>query len=350
MCIRKRKSNWIKDKISAAYKLLADERFADLMHIINELESSKREAGSFFTFKVEGFYDSRIEKAEYYFALGSFLSAFPERNKDALEAFCLYNVNQLQKKDGQEHKDAKHFYSFRRANEYSFADLADNTITLVSPKLMNDPQDTLMYPWLKARAKVVADKMKGMNLSQNYLATLENSSRMFNESQEFYKIRSFCFWEKTDKQPPYENVLMWSHYAESHTGFCVVYELSPQMRFNQTQSSYITLERMTYKSGKVDLMKENNFQGKDALVAKSSEWEYEHEFRFLMYDPSIKDKYYPLKLDSNSSIYAIIFGLKSTDSTRSIIRSILKDRKVKYFEIQEDLTDIYKLKCVPLTD
>lgn len=345
MCRR----NWIEETINNAYGFLEKGNVDAVSEIISVLSENKQDEGDSYRYIIDGRHKSSICKADYFFAIGSLLSAFPDKENEALEAFCMYNYYQIQKKKGARIKGTNSYYSFRKANEYSYADLASNTITLVSPKLMNDPLDTLMFPWLKAREQNCERMLQQGDFSDEFKKIARRTGRLFIKAHDFYKIRSFCIWEKGAKEPPFQNTLMWSHYADSHKGFCVVYKLSPEMRFNKENSAYYTLSPMNYHRKPIDLIKETEFDGKAALLTKSKAWEYENEYRLLMYDPSKKEDYFSMSLDPGSYVDAIIFGMKCSDSTRNIIRSILKGREVKYYEMREDLSNIYSLKIYRLT-
>lgn len=338
-----RGSDWINVMLEKARNFLEVGDLNSLSEILSTLDEKKIDECDKYTYDIEGYPQSSIDKSVYYFERGCLLSAYPEREKEALESFCLHNCHQLQKLDGVELKGEKSYCSFRRANEYSYADLANDTITLVSPKLMNDPFDTLMYSWLESKTRDSEKLISKGEISENYKRILKNMDRLFSESQNFYKIRSFCAWKEDDKEPPFQNTLMWSHYADSHRGFCVVYKLSSGMRYRNDGSSYLFLSQMNYEDSPVGLSKEKEFDGETAFFTKSSDWDYEKEFRLLMYDPSKTEDYYSLKLDQGSYVYAIIFGLKCSESTRSIIRSILKGKEVLYYEMKEDFGDIYRL-------
>ena len=97
-------------------------------------------------------YDTTLSKADYYYERAMLLSFFPNEENEALEAFCYSTRYQVKLDNASSHKTTnKQYYSFRRPNDYSYSDLTNNAITLVSPKRMNDPFDTIMYPWLEYR-------------------------------------------------------------------------------------------------------------------------------------------------------------------------------------------------------
>ena len=287
-------------------------------------------------------YGITLPKADYYYERSMLLSFFPNEENDALEAFCYSNRYQVELDNASSHKTInKQYYSFRRPNEYSYSDLTNNAITLVSPKRMNDPFDTLMYPWLEYRRSSCSNLKEGLSAIE--MEAMERANRLFIKSQDHYRIRSFCFWAKTDTKAPFKNPAMWSHYAQEHRGFCVIYSLSENMSLHSGDKDYRIMEKMDYRDS-VSLDK--LLDGKVALLTKSEDWKTENEFRLLMYDPSIKDEYYQLPLDSNSYVSGIIFGLKCEESTKSIVRNLLAGHSVSYYQMEIDYEDVYSMKCI----
>lgn len=291
-------------------------------------------------------YDITLSKADYYYERAMLLSFFPNEENEALEAFCYSNRYQVKLDNASSHKTTnKHYYSFRRPNEYSYSDLANNAITLVAPKWMNDPFDTLMYPWLEYRRSSCINPKEVLSAIE--MEAMERANRLFIKSQDYYRIRSFCFWAKTDTNAPFQNPAMWSHYAQEHKGYCVIYDLSEHMRCYFGDKDYRIMERIDYQDS-VSL--DESFDGRTALLTKSGDWKTENEFRLLMYDPSITDEYYQLSLDSKSYVSGIIFGLRCEESTKSIVRKLLAGKRVSYYQMVVDYENVYSMKCKLIED
>lgn len=291
-------------------------------------------------------YDTTLSKADYYYERAMLLSFMPNHENEALKAFCYSNKYQVKLENASSHITTnKHFYSFRRPNEYSYSDLANNAITLVAPKKMNDPFDTLMYPWLEYRRSSCSNPKEGLSAIE--MEAMERANRLYIKSQDYYRIRSFCFWANTDTNAPFQNSAMWSHYAQEHKGFCVIYSLSENMRWHFGDKDYRIMERIDYQDS-VSLGK--SFDGRTALLTKSEDWKTENEFRLLMYDPSITDEYYQLSLDSNSYVSGIIFGLRCGESTKSTVRKLLAGQRVSYYQMVVDYDNVYSMKCILIED
>ena len=121
------------------------------------------------------------------------------------------------------------------------------------------------------------DPMEGV-----YLTNPSNGNIIRLLRQEKYKTR-ICSLSKD-----YRHTLLWSHYADSHTGCCI--EVSAiNEREEPTTVNYIE------QIPTINEMRE----GKDLLSHKSIVWEYENEVRYFR-----KSSYL------NVRIYRVIFGLK----------------------------------------
>lgn len=84
------------------------------------------------------------------------------------------------------------------------------------------------------------------------------------------KYRIYCL------SPNPENLLMWSHYANSHTGICIEYDLKKSMLFTALKCRYKTNypSLKTYSENTRDLLA--------PLLIKSDVWSYEEEYRLIL--------------------------------------------------------------------
>ena len=64
--------------------------------------------------------------------------------------------------------------------------------------------------------------MIGLKENLKKLCKEQKHIKPYSKSFDYFRIRSFCINE--DKT--IGNVVMWSHYAGEHTGFCIKYKLS----------------------------------------------------------------------------------------------------------------------------
>lgn len=227
-------------------------------------------------------------------------------------------------------------FSFRRFNEYSLSDLINNTIT-VSPSIkMNDPLDSVINLW-GAENKL---------LNQ---CTEKKHVKPYSHSFDYYRIRSFCIGKGNS---PIRNILMWSHYAGEHTGFCVKYKLSQHFICQEENSAYehMYLKKIVYTNERISLSV-HSIDSNLAFATKKKDWKYEDEVRLILYNPNKSVPFYGIKLDKQSEIDSIFFGYRCPESTIHTIKNIFANNGVKcpkFYRIILDEENIYKLQYVKL--
>ena len=133
-----------------------------------------------------------------------------------------------------------------------------------------------------------------------------------------------------------ENILMWSHYAESHKGFCV--EFNPKRLFEICYNyikigDLIVSKKVKYSSTyplinpyKVSASYEEYM---DWLTVKSSVWEYEKEWRLIYSNHPNEQVDFPDEI-----IKAIYFGVYCSDENIKMVIELTKNKKVvpKYYK------------------
>lgn len=123
--------------------------------------------------------------------------------------------------------------------------------------------------------------------------------------------------------------LLWSHYAYSHTGFCIEYDLDIlnkiphqnlivlNVEYNQKTPS---IEFLDVLSNSSDLISQKMFG------YKSQAWHYEEETRI------ITPEYGRIDYDYRA-VKAIYFGLRMDAQDKNLIMESLKGRDIKYYQM-----------------
>ena len=165
----------------------------------------------------------------------------------------------------------------------------------------------------------------------------------------------------------YTNTLMWTHYANNHSGFCIGYEAfySDKLKNNflintEDSNKYFDINHINYLENCVEAKKvvysEKNivfnpfiFEPEpimNSLFCKSKEWEYEREYRVVranmnfLPDEEFRKLHYPQNV-----LKKIIFGFKATQQNIDMIKDIVNDyygNTVLFFKTQYD----YKKKTI----
>ena len=162
-----------------------------------------------------------------------------------------------------------------------------------------------------------------------------------------------CFSKKSDE------ILMWSHYANKHTGFCVEYDFSKCTNW----AALITLFPVIYSKNRPHFPmsifeQSNNFkditvkEGNDSIISlirllliKSDIWRYEEEWRIIGLQNQLIDKHL-LELDIVTKIY---LGANISEKNEKEIVDIAKSKGIpvyRYIMNQEQYTlDCVKCEC-----
>lgn len=113
------------------------------------------------------------------------------------------------------------------------------------------------------------------------------------------------------------NILMWSHYANNHSGICLQFNraIDPQSFLQAVQVDY------TDRYPVIDWMVNSTGENIKSVLSKHAGWSYERESRIII----------PMRANSPltfraEALCAIIFGCKSTSQTVTIVKTILDER------------------------
>jgi hypothetical protein len=251
-------------------------------------------------------------------------------------------------------------FKYGQVKDYTLESLRKHTIHFKCPNDYNDPFD--------CRLKLVIDgtneewKQYGQRLGladdqieeikKKETITIENSGSFIKETQHHALLttRISCFSEVPD------SILMWSHYADSHKGICLLFETTKHdtiqyLVFEKDDLNYANPILPPDHGGILKVRYSDNLpaaynhveydknQLVPFLITKSPDWAYEKEWRLLLPDNALSTnnpRYKPEQLKG------IIFGMNCTKEHKKEIGDILKG-SVKYYEAFA-AKDAYKLE------
>lgn len=273
----------------------------------------------------------KTQISEVYFCAGEIYAKLNEGQK-SLEYYKLYQYYASFLKTEYDGNESLRLFSFRRFNEHTLSDLINNTVTVCSPKCMNDPFDSIFNLW--------ASKENLLNICSD-----DKHAAPYSASFDYFRLRSFC---KGKGNIPVKNVLMWSHYGGDHSGFCVKYRFSKHFISQEENDDYshMYMKTVTYRNDRFRLS-EPSINSNLAFATKKSDWRYEHEVRLIVYNPNIDSYYYSISLDPKSSVESIFFGYRCPDETINTILNVYRnrgtDRPIFYRMVMAE-NDVYRLK------
>ncbi|MBE6302957.1 MAG: DUF2971 domain-containing protein [Bacteroidales bacterium] len=193
------------------------------------------------------------------------------------------------------------------------------------------------------RGELYAPKLKDLNDPFEGSVDLPNAE---SESywvtpllQQSYKVGVYSMSKQKEENFPC-NELLWAHYANSHQGFCIEYDLD---KLDTSITDIIDYRiDVKYQENKPTILPNDSIEEKikKAFSTKSLPWAYENEYRLVFGSSGVKKVAY-------EAIRAIYFGLKMSLTERNAIINGLKHKGVKFYQIERVAKD-YKLSASKL--
>jgi hypothetical protein len=206
---------------------------------------------------------------------------------------------------------------------------------------LNDPCETL----------IISEKFKSITKSAISLFG-KNAEQRLNE---VHKALDKVISRKVEigiysLSTTYDDELLWAHYANSHKGFCIEYDLDLLLETYQMDRVYHFPVSYTKRPPEIkfsDLADKTGISILKKIAGnKSKRWKYEKEHRIII--NSYGDHPY-----NHNALKAIYFGLRMDDSSKLEIMNRLKGRGIKYYQIKqmpdhylferEEVEDIHRL-------
>ncbi|GAA6153887.1 DUF2971 domain-containing protein [Pseudoteredinibacter isoporae] len=222
--------------------------------------------------------------------------------------------------------------------DYDLENLEKSQIYFNDPSNFNDPFDCKysVDREISDRRFICEMKKRGWDVSQLTADQIKQEIEKFKETvlsvensifDKHIHIGVTCLCERWD------SLLLWGHYANKHTGFC--------LEFGTTLEPFNLAERVLYKQARprpklVDLINnESKFikSTQDAIKVKSKNWSYEKEWRVLHTQPN---KVYQLHRECLKSI---TLGLRvEKDAREKVIKTIANYPEIVIYECYESKT------------
>jgi hypothetical protein len=203
-------------------------------------------------------------------------------------------------------------YKYFQYNDQSLTALRETRFWAAHPSKFNDPFDC------------------AFSVDGNLRALYSN----------YTKSKAICCFSKR-----VDSILMWSHYANNHTGFCVGFDEScfgglKELLYDVTYTpDFPELNSDKFKTQtKIEgsIRREENVR---LLATKYIDWSYEEEVRIILelnpneYPTETWDgKLCPIDPEAVKQIYS---GCMMPPDNRTIIREIAKHRNAEFFEIEK---------------
>lgn len=123
----------------------------------------------------------------------------------------------------------------------------------------------------------------------------------------------YCLSERRD------SILMWSHYAHNHMGYCLEFEATASTPVFGKAQKVVYREKYPVIKYFEDTSKQ---QVELAVLSKHIDWDYEKEWRIIDHASGPGYKYYPPAM-----LRSVTFGMNMEDKDKCLIKEWLRVRE-----------------------
>ena len=203
---------------------------------------------------------------------------------------------------------------------------------------LNDPCETLIDEG-NIHSEIDKYSIKFNIAGHGSIKVLKTAATDFIERRKKVGIYSLS---KTHKDE-----ILWAHYANSHKGFCIEFDLNLLLNTYDTEIRYPFTVHYVPSPPKTVIEDISSDEGRIHLInkmcaTKSTRWEYEEEFRIIVDRPGKNNYCY-------NALESIYFGIRTSDEVKEKIMERLRGRGVKYYQMIL-INDSYLLESIPLKD
>lgn len=220
----------------------------------------------------------------------------------------------------------RYLYKFRSMSEESFKFtkqvVEKSELFFACPLELNDPfegyfafdQDDFLSSMPEIKKKIIATARTSQYEAEldAALPSLIDSFRL-NTRETF--LRNVGIVSMTAR---YDSALMWAHYADAHQGLCFEFDLSIAADWGITLLPVVYDDRC--KVGKISDFDELSRTMTSSLYHKSSDWEYEKEWRFIQLSGSGPVQF------PEEMLSGVIFGSQSDTEKSQKIYDLIKQK------------------------
>jgi hypothetical protein len=261
-------------------------------------------------------------------------------------------------------RSGKYLYKYLPFNQYSLQILIDEKLWLGSPDLLNDPfeGDFVIKNYKDLHCREIIDlifKKEDNNsddltralYSAKYDSILNNKLEFLNILNDYISNRIKNNSGSTSFSKDCKTLKMWSHYADSHKGFVIIFDRekldSAITDFNSKlfDLPYCKTQLIDVEYGSlsiIDLVPVNDDilirDDYNFLSRKLNDWKREKEVRIIMRKIFKNDSQRFLKFNFDC-IEGIIYGQRMLPQNAFTISNIIdnKRKKIKFYSSQKNL-------------
>ena len=248
---------------------------------------------------------------------------------------------------------AKRLYKYRPDNEHTLRLLECQELCFSFAEDFNDPFDCRVLidcegnedAWRKL-AESIPMSTETKWEAMEYLKSINFNPKTIKEQSDKHDFKTFIVYCLSEIR---DNILMWSHYTNSHHGICIGFETSIQnnslcIRHNDSDlkchpepacHNFLPISKVDYKDQypqPYDMFKSKTADLIAFLTTKGEDWKYEKERRIILAYGDIKKN--TIKFNK-STLKEVILGSKVDESfTKQVFNIIKKDYLAKGHSVE----------------
>lgn len=227
-------------------------------------------------------------------------------------------------------------FKYRGESKFSrdVGNLESNMFYAAPLSELNDPAEGFVNQEnLMLQIDVLADLYLKKNTSDIELKNSIDTVLAFREKSGIYSLSKVN-----------DDELLWSHYGESHKGFCIEYDYEKLFAFEEREGSLKVDVAYSLNIPVLELEDLNNKQQfiQKVIGSKSVKWEYEQENRILTTQFGLHE--YDFR-----AVKGIYFGLRMSCEKKIELMKRLQGREIKYYQMKHQ-DGSYVLESEKITD
>jgi hypothetical protein len=230
-------------------------------------------------------------------------------------------------------------YKYRKFNHESLSIFINKEIYFAKPLDFNDPFDSQIN--ITQALTDAANKNENRIMLYNF-GTVKPKDMIKDFSKQEHIIKNIGLFSLSIKN---KDVLMWSHYADEHRGFCIGFNYNKLNEYINKNSAIVAIKKVDYIVGNpydkyistlfndicLSDKEIKSFHNKlvvTAFTSKAKSWQYEAEYR-LINKSNGYISYYP------DIVTDIIFGIRMKPKDKRTVKAMLSNTEWNHISFKQ---------------
>jgi hypothetical protein len=242
-----------------------------------------------------------------------------------------------------------HLYKYQRLTAHSLASVLNKSVWMASPTSFNDPFDCAI-PFPRANIKESMENMlKSAAASKGIdLRDIRNHDKIEGNEERAYEILKRTLQTTLSKagvlclSATSLEILMWSHYADNHKGFCIEYDFSEDSGLRKSARPVQYQNEMPDLSVTGTDEEHRTEYIQKCVFTKAKQWKYEQEWRVLHPEGN-------RAVNASGEITSIIFGARMSITDKQMLA--LATKHLTNIQLRQAVLceDRFAVDLVPVT-